>query len=102
MKEVNMSISWRTVQLFLEDNGVCEVEIDQDNKSRVRCNCPAFSKVSRCKHVKHVREQMATNQGHYSIQIPLDIDETEAIAAIDNAEEFRNFVVKYGKVEVID
>ena len=102
MKEVNMSISWRTVQLFLEDDGVAEVEIDQDNKSKIRCSCPAFFKAARCKHVKYVREQMSTNQGHYSIQIPLDIDETEAIAAINNAEEFRNFVVKYGKVEVID
>jgi hypothetical protein len=45
---------------------------------------------------------MATNQGHYSIQIPLDIDETEAIAAIDDPDQFRNFVIKYGKVEVID
>jgi hypothetical protein len=102
MKEVNMHISWRTVQMFLEDTGVAEVEVDQKNKSKIRCSCPAFFKSARCKHVKYVREQMSTNHGHYSIQIPLDVDETEAIAAIDNPEEFRNFVIKYGKVEVID
>jgi hypothetical protein len=102
MKEVNMNISWRTVQMFLEEDGVAEVEVDQDNNSKVRCSCPTFSKSARCKHVKYVREQMSTNQGHYSIQIPLDIDETEAIAAIDDPDEFRNFVIKYGKVEVID
>lgn len=102
MKEVNMETSWRTVQMFLDEEGVYEVEIDQDDPTKVRCTCPSFSKSSKCKHVKHVKEVMSANAGHYSINIPVDIDETEAFDAITDPDLFRNFVIKYAKVEVID
>jgi hypothetical protein len=102
VKEVSMDIQWRTVQLFLESFGVVEVEVDQDNHSKIRCTCPVFNKQAKCKHVRHVKDVMNDNNGHYSIQIPVDVDETLAITAMKTAEGFRDFVIKYGKVEVID
>ena len=102
MEEVTVDIKWRTVQLFLEDYGVVEVEVDQENNKKARCTCPGFNRTGRCKHVKHVKDIMDENDGHYSIQIHVDVDENEAISAMRSAEAFRNFVVKYGKVEVID
>jgi hypothetical protein len=101
MKEVNMDISWRTVQLFLEEDGVVEVEVDQDNHSKVRCTCAGFLRAARCKHTKYVKNHMAENDGHYSVQIPVDIDDDEAFKAIQSAASFRDFIIKYGKVEVI-
>jgi hypothetical protein len=102
MKEASMDIEWRTVQIFLEDYGVVEVEIDQDNNQKVRCTCPTFSKAARCKHTKYVKNVMANNDGHYSIQVKTEVNEADAINAMSNADSFRNFVVKYAKVEVID
>jgi len=47
MKEAAMDIQWRTIQLFLEEYGIVEVELDQDNNQKVRCTCPPFSKAAR-------------------------------------------------------
>jgi hypothetical protein len=39
MRGLNMEIDWRTVQLFLDDSGVSEVEIDAEDATNVRCSC---------------------------------------------------------------
>jgi hypothetical protein len=41
------------------------------------------------------------NDGHYSILIPEEIPEELALDASDTAEKFREFVVKYAKIEVL-
>jgi hypothetical protein len=48
------------------------------------------------------KEQMDGNNGHYSIYIPTHVDEQEAIRAMKDGESFRSFIIKYGKVEVLD
>jgi hypothetical protein len=102
MKGLQMDINWRTVQVFLETAGVFEVEVDQTNNKKARCTCPAFGNSARCKHVKFVKQQMEQNDGHYSVSIPVDIPDEEAIKAMATAEDFREFILKYGKVEVIE
>ena len=102
MKEAAMDIQWRTIQLFLEEYGIVEVELYQDNNQKVRCTCPSFSKAARCKHTRYVKDSMEKNDGHYAIQIKADVDEDVAFKAMGNADAFRDFVVKYAKVEVID
>lgn len=101
MKDVVMAAEWRTVQLFLGDNGVCEVEVDSNDPKKIRCNCKGEFAASRCAHVKHVREIMTENNGHYTISIPSEIDEDEAIVAMTDPNLFRDFIIKYGKVEVL-
>lgn len=99
-----MDIDWRTVQLFLDEStmGVFEVEIDAENHKKARCSCPSFSRQATCKHVRFVKSAMKDSDGHYSIQIPVEISDEEALLAMSNAEAFRDFIIKYGKVEVID
>ena len=97
-----MDIDWRTVQLFLGDEGVSEVQIDSENSTKVRCSCNAFSKSARCKHARFVKNQIGNNDGHYSIHVPLDISDEYAFTAMSSADAFREFIIKYGKVEVID
>jgi len=101
MKRANMS-EWRTVQLFLSSQaaGVFEVEVDTENRD-VRCNCPVFKSKQSCKHSRFVRRKMETNNGHYSIMVPYEVDEELALAASDTPEKFREFVLKYAKVEVL-
>lgn len=101
MKEAQMVNDWRTVQLFLEENGVFEVQVDSINKSLVRCTCRGTKPQAKCAHAKFVRDNMLQNDGHYAVHIPVEIDEEVAFEAMESAESFRNFIIKYGKVEVI-
>lgn len=103
MKDVSMDIDWRTVQLFLDNTalGVFEVQIDSENNRKVRCNCPSFSATARCKHAKFVKNSIDKNDGHYSIKIPVQISDEEAFDAMSDSESFREFILKYGTVEVI-
>jgi hypothetical protein len=96
-----MDIEWRTAQFFLEEDGTCEVEIDLDSHKKFRCTCLAFSKSARCKHTIWVKETMEKNEGRFQIQIPVDMDDDAAFEAMSTAEGFREFILKYGKIEVI-
>lgn len=102
MKGGSVQTSWRTVQLFISAQaaGIFEVEVDTATK-KLRCNCPKWKKTFNCKHVRFVNERMSMNDGHYSILIPEEIPEELALDASDTAEKFREFVVKYAKIEVL-
>jgi len=101
LKESTMIHEWRTVQLFISEQGIAEVEVDALNAKHIKCNCPSHNSLSRCAHVKHVKKNMSENDGHYSVSIPVEIDEQEAIDAAASSAAFRSFIIKYGKVEVL-
>lgn len=97
-----MKSSWRTVQLFISSQaaGIFEVEVDTSTKN-TRCNCPVWRKTSVCKHSDFVKEKMRMNRGNYSILVPNKVSEELAVDASDDAAKFRDFIVKYAKVEVL-
>lgn len=99
-KDVSVNF-WRTVQLFLTENYVAEVEVHSATK-QIRCNCLTYKKISRCNHAKFVKTEMKNNDGHYTVKIPHEIDPDLVELAIEDAEMFRQFIIDYGKVEVID
>lgn len=101
MKKVEMDINWRTVQFFIGEEGVFEVMVDADDHRKVKCSCPSFSKAAKCAHTLKVRMRMRENDGHYRIQVPDTIDDETVFAAMESAESFREFLIKYGKVEVL-
>lgn len=100
MRKMPMTTDWRVVQLFLSSVGVFEVEIDVVNKD-LRCTCPLWAKRSDCKHSRFVSEKLAKNNGQYSIVIPDNVDEDEAVAAHEDPVKFREFLIKYSKIEVL-
>lgn len=100
MSEV-LTSDWRMVQVFLGDEGVYEVEVDSVNKSAIRCTCKTFKSRPRCEHTRHVKRVMENNDGHYTVSIPEIVDEQEALLAMGDADLFRKFIIKYGKVEVL-
>jgi len=102
MKGMSMESPWRTVQLFISSQaaGVLEVEVDTGTK-RVRCNCPVWKKTLKCKHVNFVNKKMKLNNGHYSILVPSEVPEELASQANIDPKTFRDFVVRYAKVEVL-
>jgi hypothetical protein len=102
MKGTAMGIDWRTIQIFLSDDFVCEVQVDTDNHKKMRCSCPIFSRVGRCKHVRFVKNAAENNSGHYSIMVTGDDATEEAvIEASKDSKKFRDFIIKHAVIEVL-
>lgn len=98
-----MEIEWRTVQLFIDEEcAVSEVSVDAMNSSKVKCSCIKFNKFARCKHVKFVKDKMESTGGVFNLVLPPTVDDEEAYDALQDTELFRELVLKYGKIEVID
>jgi len=97
-----LDIEWRTVQLFLGSEGISEVALATHDTRKARCTCTAFSNSGRCKHIKFVKERLIEGDGNYNIQIPEDVPDEEAAEAMASLEDWREFVMKYGKIETID
>ena len=94
-------MDWRTVQLFLSDDGIHEVQLDLHDNRNMRCTCKRFKLLRKCKHTAWIEHEIVAAGGHFSIQIDFEVPQEEAEAAFDDAESFRNFVLKYSKVEVL-
>ena len=95
---------WRTIQLFVASDGVAEVELETFNQKKVRCSCGTYASRKKCKHTKFVRKSMSKSSDGvtYSISVPEDVDDDEAMAAISDPKAFREFVIKHGKVIHLD
>lgn len=100
MRELSV-IDWRTVQLFLSDDGVHEVQLDIQDNRNIKCTCKRFKTFKKCKHTNWIENEIVEAGGHFSIQIDVEVPEEVADSAFDDAETFRDFVLKYGKVEVL-
>ena len=101
MKDSTMAkADWRTVQFFLSARGVFEVEIDLESDD-VRCTCPGYSARGACKHSRFVVARAKENNGVYPLKISSRAPTDEAKNANESQDTFREFVVKYGKIEVI-
>lgn len=94
-------IDWRTVQLFLSDEGIHEVQLDLDDNRNQRCTCKKFQMLKRCRHTKWVENAILESGGHFSVQISSEVPEEIAMEAFDSPEKFRDFILKYGKVEIL-
>jgi hypothetical protein len=101
VKGPQVSSAWRTVQQFIsaQGAGIFEVEVETETKD-VRCSCPVYFKKGSCKHIQFVNEKIKYT-GHYSIMVPNSIPEEVALEANVDADKFREFVVKYAKIEVL-
>ena len=101
MKGSPMTTDWRTVQMFLDDEGVFEVEADADDYSKMRCTCPAFRSSKKCKHARLVRRRIEENGGTYSIQIPETVPDAYIMEAMQDPIMFRNLIINHAKIEVV-
>ena len=95
------SIIWRTIQFFIGEEGVNEVQVDDADPTVLRCSCVVFTKTARCKHVKWIRQKTREAGGHFNIKIPSDIPNEVAEAAMKDPTEFRKFLLKYGRPEEV-
>ena len=93
---------WRTVQVFLSPRqpAVYEVELNIDDAD-ARCSCPTFRARSVCRHTKAVKSRMRDSNGQYPILLHENAQTSELSDSLDDPEAFRDYVVRYGKVEVL-
>ena len=96
-----MANGWRTIQFFLDDQGVYEVEADPDNNKNVRCSCSIYQRANKCKHTKYVRNITSENNGLYTVRIEADMDESELAAAMSSPEAFRQIILRHTKPVVL-
>ena len=93
---------WRTVQLFLSSKqpAVYEVQIDLEYHDS-KCTCPTFKARKLCRHTKFVDARIESNDGQYPLMVHERAEDENIDEVTSTPEEFRKFVVKYGKIEVL-
>jgi hypothetical protein len=93
---------WRTVQLFLSPRhpAIYEVELDLDNAD-ARCSCPTYRARSKCRHTTAVQSRMQDSNGQYPIMFQHNVTDEAISDCLDDPVAFRDYVVRFGKVEVL-
>jgi hypothetical protein len=104
MKEAPVSEELRLIQVFLTQQqtpGPSIFEVSTDKDDNLYCTCAGFRGRSFCKHVKFVKARIETNGGTYPLEISTKASREDAEKAQESNSTFRNFVIKYGKIEVL-
>lgn len=93
---------WRTVQVFLSPRNpaVYEVELNT-NTAASRCSCPTYRAKDECRHTNAVRARMADAGGQYPILLNESAEHSALSDSLDDPEKFREFILRFGKVEVL-
>jgi hypothetical protein len=97
-----MDIDWRTVQLFIGEEGISEVQLDSSTGKKVRCNCQTFQKSARCKHQRWVKKKMMENNGVFTVTISDSMDEELVWDAMQSQDRMREFIIHNTPIEVIE
>ena len=103
-----MEDNWRTIQIFIANElndknalEVSEVSMHADGPSMIQCNCKDYKKLNLCKHVNYVVRKIEKNEGSFGLLVPEEVPDELAYLAFSDAESSRNFVLHYGKIEVM-
>lgn len=89
---------WITIQFFVSDDGTCEVQGSHKNYRKMKCTCSDFNTLTRCKHVRYMRRYIDKNDGVFSLRIPDTVGDDEIDAVVNGDANFRDMLLKYGKV----
>lgn len=104
MREQNVSQSTnRLVQVFLSQSqtpGPGIFEVSADDPGTLYCTCPGYRGRKTCKHTKFVQARIDSNNGNYPLEISSRATREDALKAKESNDEFREFVIKFGKIEV--
>ena len=94
----------RLLQVFLtnqSDNpGPGIFEVSSDSNKNLLCTCPGFASKSSCKHTALIESRIQKNNGVYQFDFSTKVSKEELATAMLTEQDFRNLVLKYGKVEV--
>lgn len=99
-----MSGDFRLIQVFLSDSlgnpGPGIFEVSGDDEGAFMCTCPGYKVRETCKHIRVVKTRIENNGGKYPLELSTKATTEEASEAMRSNEDFRKFILKYGKIEV--
>jgi hypothetical protein len=102
MKDTPVADNFKIVQIFLPQNNSPMVYEVSSNEKNFRCTCPIFDTKKHCKHVSFVVARIDANGGkNYPLEISNKATLEDAQKAQESIQNFREFIIKFGKVEVI-
>lgn len=93
----------KLIQVFLSQTqtpGPNIYEVTGDEYQDLSCTCPNFRSKGSCKHVRFVNARIKSNGGEYPLEISPDATTEDIENARKSSESFREFVIKFGKIEV--
>jgi hypothetical protein len=93
----------RLVQVFLSQSqtpGPGIFEVNANGVGTLSCTCPGYNVRKSCKHTKFVQNRIDNNNGSYPLEISSRATKEDALKAKESNDEFRDFVIKFGKIEV--
>ena len=104
MREQNVSQPTnRLVQVFLSQSqtpGPGIFEVSANDVGALKCTCPGYNARKSCKHTKFVQTRIDKNKGSYPLEISSRATKEDALKAKGSNDEFRDFVIRFGKIEV--
>ena len=103
MKKENNVSDLRLVQVFLsqtQNPGPGIYEVSSNESGDLFCTCPGYRARSVCKHTKFVNARIDSNKGHYPLEISSRATEEDTAKAKRSNQDFREFVIRFGKIEV--
>lgn len=100
-------LNYKLIQFFLTGDddlpAIYEVRLMKETKL-LTCTCPGYRGRTDCKHIKFIRERLASSEerGHYVLKLDSETPEDviDGISRMDYSE-YRDFVAKYGMIEVL-
>ena len=93
-------MEFKLVQVFLSPGipGVFDVSVDK--YQTYQCTCTGFRGRAVCKHTKFVDARVQQNNGTYPLEISTKVTKEEAEKAQESNDTFREFILRFGKIEV--
>lgn len=95
--------SLRLIQVFLTKDdvpGPSVFEVSLSPKNKVVCTCPGYRGRGECKHQKIVLARLDADN-NYPFEISEKATQVEGEHANHSNKDFREFIIKYGKIEVV-
>jgi hypothetical protein len=94
----------RLLQVFISHTstnpGPGIFEVSTDPEKNLTCNCPGYKVKRSCKHIDLVASRIKESNGLYPFDFYEKVTTAEIREAMKSEEDFRAFIIKYGKVEV--
>lgn len=93
----------RLLQVFLSPTatpGPSIFEVSSTTDGVLSCTCSGYKGRTTCKHTRFVKARIDSNQGSYPLEISKSATDEDAQKAKESPEAFRDFVIKFAKIEV--
>jgi hypothetical protein len=104
MRNVNVNnTDLKLVQIFLSQSTASApavFEVSLTPYDSFHCTCPGYRSKEACIHINFVETRIAGNNGVYPLEISNKASQEELDKSSESNEEFRKFILKFGKIEV--